>query len=260
MRTWTPRLRPGGGPSISPRPATPTSPSTCSRLGNFLFRRSRQAGDGADLDDAISSWQRASQVPVGIPRVRLDAARAWGAAAAGAGRVQEAAEGYAAAVGLLPVVAFHGLGRAVREEHLAQWAGLAADAAACAVLDGRPEAAAELLEQGRSVLWTQALNLRTDLTRLADRPPTWPSASPASARSSTPPCPTRSRSCQRRRHRAGRGRCPAPAQEAADLRRRKAREWDDVVAQVRALDGFGHFLAAVPVPGTGRRRPPAARP
>ena len=35
-------------------------------------------------------------------------------------------------------------------------------------------------------------------------------------------------------------------QDAADLRRRKAREWDDVLAEVRALDGFEHFLAAIP--------------
>jgi len=33
-----------------------------------------------------------------------------------------------------------------------------------------------------------------------------------------------------------------------EVRRRMAREWDDVLAQVRALDGFEHFLAAVPYP------------
>ncbi len=221
-----------------------------SRLGNFLFGRFRQAGDGADLDDAISSWQRASQVPVGIPRVRLDAARAWGAAAAGAGRVQEAAEGYAAAVGLLPVVAFHGLGRAVREEHLAQWAGLAADAAACAVLDGRPEAAAELLEQGRSVIWTQALNVRTDLTRLASQAPGLARRLTSIREVLDTPMPDAealvSASAGGTAQAADDAR--RKQQEAADLRRRKAREWDDVVAQVRALDGFGHFLAAVPYP------------
>ena len=35
-------------------------------------------------------------------------------------------------------------------------------------------------------------------------------------------------------------------QDAVELRRRKAREWDDVLAEVRALAGFEHFLAAIP--------------
>jgi hypothetical protein len=54
---------------------------------------------------------------------------------------------------------------------LAEWSGLAADAAACAIHAGYPERAVELLEASRSVLWTQILNLRTDLIELAQRAP-----------------------------------------------------------------------------------------
>ncbi len=219
-------------------------------LGNTLLVRFERAGNGADLDAAISSWQQGSQVPAGAPNVRLGAAEALGAAAADAGRMHEAAEGYAAAVGLLPVVAFHGLGRAAREEHLARWAGLAADAAACAVLDGRPEAAVELLEQGRSVLWTQALNLRTDLTRLVSHAPELAERLTSIRQVLDTPMPAAdplvSASADGTALAADGAR--RQQEEAADLRRRKAREWDDVVAQVRALDGFGHFLAAVPYP------------
>ena len=70
---------------------------------------------------------------------------------------------------LLPIAAWHGLDRTSREDQLAQWGDLAADAAARSILNGHPDHALELLEQGRSVLWTQVLNLRTDLTRLAER-------------------------------------------------------------------------------------------
>jgi hypothetical protein len=179
--------------------------------------------------------------------MRLTAAGAWGSAAAGAGRTRDAADGYAAAVGLLPVLAFHGLDRATREEHLAQWPGLAADAAACAVLDDRPEVAVELLEQGRSVLWTQALNLRTDLTRLADTAPGLAQRLTSIRQVLDTPMPEAASLVSAP---AG-GTAPAAdsarqQQDAADLRRRKAREWDDTVTQVRALDGFEHFLAAVP--------------
>jgi hypothetical protein len=153
------------------------------------------------------------------------------------------------AVGLLPVVAFHGLGRAAREEQLAQWAGgLAADAAACAILDRRPEAAVELLEQGRSVLWTQALNLRSDVTRLADIAPDLAERLASIRQVLDAPMPEAAASASGP---AGGTLVAAPdgarrQQEAADLRRRKARDWDDTLAQVRALDGFEHFLAAVP--------------
>jgi hypothetical protein len=95
-----------------------------------------------------------------------------------------------------------------------------------------------LAEQGRSVLWTQILRLRTEPERLTavrpdlarrlgeirdllDRPGTWSFA---------------------RRVPAGR----TVIAGALDERRRLAREWDKVVAEVRALDGFEHFAAAVP--------------
>ena len=231
-------VAPPGHPDLAPMLST---------LGGAVFKRFERAGDGKDLDAAISSWQRASQVPAGTPRVRLATARAWGAAAADAGRMNEAAAGYAAAVGLLPVVAFHGLDRATREEQLAQWAGVAADAAACAILDGRPETAVELLEQGRSVLWTQALNLRSDLTRLASQAPGLAERLTSIRQILDAPMPEAAALVSAT---AG-GAVPVAdgarrQQEAADLRRRKAREWDDTVAQVRALGGFEHFLAAVP--------------
>jgi hypothetical protein len=78
---------------------------------------------------------------------------------------ETASDGYTAAVGLLAEVAWHGLERGVRESHLARWRGLAEDAAACA-LHASPQHAVELLEQGRTVLWTQRLHHRTDLRRL----------------------------------------------------------------------------------------------
>jgi hypothetical protein len=71
----------------------------------------------------------------------------------------------------MPIIAWHGLDRMTREEHLARWGGLATDAAACTVLDDQPARAVELLEQGRSVLWNQTLNMQGDLDRLAATAP-----------------------------------------------------------------------------------------
>ena len=37
-------------------------------------------------------------------------------------------------------------------------------------------------------------------------------------------------------------------QASVELRRRKAREWDNVLSEVRKLNGFEHFLSAIPYP------------
>lgn len=56
-----------------------------------------------------------------------------------------------------------------RESQLARWSGLASDSAACAIQALQPDLAVELLEQGRSVIWNQALHLRADLDRLTGK-------------------------------------------------------------------------------------------
>ena len=219
-------------------------------LGRFRHTRFAQTRDPADLDAAIGYWRDASQEPTSPAATRLGAAQRWGEAAAGACRWPEAAAGYMTAVGLLPTVAWTGLDRKSRAGQLARWTGLAADAAACAIRDGRAGLAVELLEQGRSVLWSQALNLRTDLTELTraapvlagrlngvrgelDRPlPVDPAQPESRARTGDGDAEGRRRS--------------RDLQAAIDRRRSLAREWTKAVAEVRTLHGFGHFLAATP--------------
>ena len=227
----------------------PARAAFLSNLAGILGTRFEETGDSADLDAVLDCLREASGMPTASPKTRLAAAQVRGAAAAVNGRIDEAAEGFKAAVGLLPEVAWHGLDRAARQEQLAQWTGLAADAAACTVLDGRPELAVELLEQGRSVLWAQALNLRTGLTRLAELHPHLAERLESIRKILDTPVPDAALAV------------PDPAgasppgiahtgqqQDPVDLRRRLAREWDQVLAEVRTLDGFEHFLAAIPYP------------
>ena len=220
-----------------------------SALGNSLFARFERAGNSADLTAAIGCWQEASKVPTGTPSTRLAAARRWGAVAASAGRVHEAAEGHAVGVSLLPVVAWHGLDRRTRQEQITLWAGLAADAAACAVMDGCPDRAVELLEQGRSVLWAQALNLRSDLTRLAAKDRKLAERLDGIRKVLDGPVPAEALSLQEpAAGSTGATRRARQMEDAVELRRRKAREWDEVLAEVRLMDGFERFLAATPYP------------
>ncbi len=174
--------------------------------------------------EAERHFRRALAVATAPIAVRMRAARDLGALAAANQRFAEATDAYAAAVELMPRLASSGLNRATVIAHLAEWSGLASDAAACAINAGRFELAVGLLEQGRGVLWAQALSSRTDLSLLAVY-------APALAARLTD---VRDRLAQEN---------PAPSDDV-DRRMRLAREWDDLVAQVRGLPGFGDFLAA----------------
>ncbi|MFJ8852988.1 CHAT domain-containing protein [Streptomyces sp. NPDC102437] len=97
---------------------------------------------------------------------RIEAAASWGRVAAGRGQWRTALDGYAAAIELLPSLASPGVDREVREQRLARWSGLAAEAASCAIAAGDATRALELLEQGRGVLWSQLLDTRGDMDLL----------------------------------------------------------------------------------------------
>jgi tetratricopeptide (TPR) repeat protein len=142
-----------------------------SNLADFLHAKYRRSEDVADLDAAITGWGRASRIATALPRDRLFAARAWAQTAMQDRRMPLAMEGYGAAMTLLPQVAWHGLGRPARERLLSRWSGLATETASCAIQVGDPERAVELLDQGRSVMWTQTLDLRSDLTAVAEQLP-----------------------------------------------------------------------------------------
>lgn len=102
---------------------------------------------------------------------RAEAADRWGDLAAEAGQFDVAAEGYAAAVRLLPRLAGRRLGREDAQYWLGRFAGVAADAAACALAAGDAGSAVTLLESGRCVLAAQALDSRGDLSDLRERAP-----------------------------------------------------------------------------------------
>jgi len=206
-------------------------------LGSSLATRFAEDDNVSDLKAALAAFKQASEISLGIPRLRVAAARRWGTMAAAAGLTEEATEGFGAAVRILQEAAWHGLNRQTRQAQIAEWAGLADDAAVHAVLIGGPTRAVELLEASRSVLWTQALNLRSDLAELrANHPeqanrldelraildsPVPESVSPVVAR-------------------------PPGQDDGAEVRRRAARGWDQALSQIRALRGFEHFLQAVP--------------
>jgi len=123
------------------------------------------------LGAAIELLQAASADRAAPTSVRASAAESWGRwaereAVGNPAFVYPAADGYAAVVALLPVLAWTGLRRGSRERSLAQHSAMPGLAAAFALESGDPQRAIGVLELGRSVIWGQLLDSRTDLDEL----------------------------------------------------------------------------------------------
>ncbi|WP_328484932.1 CHAT domain-containing protein [Streptomyces zaomyceticus] len=146
-----------------------------------------------------SSWKKCADVyqvsakqEAMAAQLRLYAARLWGSFAAAAAAAKNAtnhvspdlardeegllwssaADGLGLAVELLPLMAWRGVVHHDHRNLLVPLKELAVDAAAAAIHAGRPERAVELLEQGRTVMWSQLLDLRTtELSRLRAHDP-----------------------------------------------------------------------------------------
>jgi tetratricopeptide (TPR) repeat protein len=125
------------------------------------------------LMTCISSFKAASQLPAAYPSQALFAARQWGTISHLNGDLLSALDGYKAALGLMPKVAWLGLNASSRHDKLLQEKSenLGCLAANCAIQLGHLEEAVELLNQGRSVLWQQASSLRSDLEALREEEP-----------------------------------------------------------------------------------------
>ncbi|MEU5102660.1 MULTISPECIES: CHAT domain-containing protein [unclassified Streptomyces] len=213
-------------------------------LGEALRHRYQHERDPADLREAIRCCRHAADITVATLPDRIKSCATWGRAAVALGDYVLAAEGYGRAVLLLPQLAWHGLSGRARENHLTEWSGLASAAAACCILAGEPERAVEILEQGRTIIQNQSLHTRGDLTDLEKKAPTLaadlmrvrqlldarqPFASTNSAQTHKDSALS-----------------PLPHELLAQERAELCREWDDLVAQVRRLEGFERFLAPVP--------------
>jgi hypothetical protein len=162
------------------------------------------------------------------------------------------------------VLAWRGLDRSVQERRLTEAAGVGSAAAAWALTAGQPRRAVELLEQGRQVLWSQAVQTRGDLSALA---------------AVAPDLAARLDETRRALDTGAVGHLDLPGgggairmdllggfgggfgggafdggafggsgggADATDARRRLAERWESLVEEARRLPGFGDFLSAPP--------------
>jgi CHAT domain/Tetratricopeptide repeat len=153
-------------------PGHPSRPTVLANLASVL----RQTGVPEDRAEAIDQFTEVADTESAGPSLRIRAARAASHASdlSSPAQASHVARLLQMAVGLLPSVAPRRLHRGDQQRHLAELSGLASDAAAL-VLEGEgPDSAQRalgLLETGRGVLLSQALDTRTDLTLLRRRHP-----------------------------------------------------------------------------------------
>ena len=141
------------------------------QLGRALAARYAVGREEADAEEAVAVWRRGATDPTGRIDARLESAVSWARFTADTASPAAAADAYREAVSLQRLMVSLGATRGDHERLLTRYPGLASDAAAAVLAAGDPVTAVELLEQGRSVLWAQLLDLRTDLKEIEERDP-----------------------------------------------------------------------------------------
>jgi tetratricopeptide (TPR) repeat protein len=213
-------------------------------LGNALRARFERTGDLADREAAASAFITAAGLGLAAPSLRIRAARS------AAAQVAQAKPGLAAdllenAVRLLGEVAPRQLARSDQQHAIGGVAGLASEAAAFALADlrggttsqQRAARALQLLEAGRGVLLSRALDTRNDLTDLRSQHPQLAQRfielrdrldqpEDAEQLNSTPMTVTAA---------------PVVPGRAAEDRREVAEEFAATLAEIRALEAFASF-------------------
>ncbi|MFG1995326.1 tetratricopeptide repeat protein [Actinoplanes sp. NPDC048988] len=136
-------------------------------LGNCMMLRYERSGVVPDLAAAVDAWWRAGQVSTAPAATRFEALRALATNAAGRGDWGWAIKAYTEATSLIPVLAWHGVDRAGREDLLNATVDIATDAvAAHLAASTAAEETVVLLDNSRAVMWGQILDVRTDLNSL----------------------------------------------------------------------------------------------
>ncbi|KAJ7115240.1 CHAT domain-containing protein [Mycena epipterygia] len=213
----------------------PGRPFLLNNLGKSLHIRFEHLGDKVDLQNIILHCTSAARSTTGPADVRFDAASLWGKYAK-IGPHPSLMDAYNVSLDLLPELAWLGLSISDRHYHLLKAGKVVRDAAAAAIAAGQAEKAVEWLEQGRSVIWGQVLNLRTPVDSLKN---SHPELAKKLLSLSAQLEGSGARASNLETIESG---VHQPFQSVADQAHRNAYEREELLKQIRALEGFSRFL------------------
>ena len=210
---------------------------------SYNFRKNQPT----DLEESISNFRLSSLSLKGLPSLRIMGSLHWACLAHKGNNLVSASEAYDQAFRLLPQVAWIGLNAIAQLKELESNSDiqtLGCNAAACMIALAQVQAehhnrqrhlgrAIELLEQGRSILWSQTSNFKQDLDDLRKVDSNLASNLDNVGK-------ILSQGCFRDPN--------DPLSESdAQLYRRYAEKWEDLVRRIRDLPGFDHFLLPLPI-------------
>jgi tetratricopeptide (TPR) repeat protein len=197
-------------------------------LGSSSCSRFALTGDRADVEMAVSNYRFCAKSSAAPPSLRFHAATRWARLSS---TESSSLDGYGAALNLLPRVAWLGATIPDRHKQLVSISGIGNEAAAAAIEWGHHETALEWLEQGRSIVWAQLLNLRTPFDEL---------------RNADFELANDLEQVSKDLESAGIRDIPSdkelPAEHAARQHRKLALRWDALVERARSIPGFEDFL------------------
>ncbi|KAJ7835221.1 CHAT domain-containing protein, partial [Mycena leptocephala] len=212
----------------------PDKPSMLNNLGNSLFCQYEKLGDPAALQNTISAYALAACSTTGPAHIRFHAASTW-AKYAKIGGNSSPLDAYHVALDLLPELAWLGLSISDRHHHLLKAGKVVRDGAAVAIASDQPERAVEWLEQGRSVIWGQFLNLRSPVDVLKH-------SHPKLALQLVSLSAQLEGSATRTTMESIRSGPQLSLESVADLAHHNAHERGELLKEIRQLEGFERFL------------------
>ncbi|CAE6422728.1 unnamed protein product [Rhizoctonia solani] len=153
--------------------AVALTPDNHPRLPDILYyiacphrMRWERLNDSSSLASSLGALRKASKCSQGRPLVRFKAACRWAELVSSQDREDEL-QAYQIAMELLPQVVWLGTSIDQRYLDIDRIGNIAVRAAAAAINAERCMLALEWLEQGRSIVWNQTLQLRTPMDNLA---------------------------------------------------------------------------------------------
>ncbi|KAG9095207.1 hypothetical protein FS749_010870 [Ceratobasidium sp. UAMH 11750] len=135
-------------------------------LGISYCSRFEQLGDSGDLDQSLDCFKRATELFTGSPSIRMGAAYDWARLSLDH-KLSSARDAYSHLMALIPRVVWLGSALDNRYSRIESIKDVALEAATVAIMCEDYDTALEWLEEGRSIVWKQLLQLRTPLDELS---------------------------------------------------------------------------------------------
>jgi tetratricopeptide (TPR) repeat protein len=206
-------------------------------LGHSFSYRFEHSQDLADSSTAVSHFRSAATSTTGSPSLRFRSAVLW-ARLCSTTDILSSLQGYTLALDLLPQVTWLGQTIQARHRELTAMGSVASEAAAVAISAAHYDTALEWLEQGRSIVWNQLLQLRSPVDTLHEVQPGLADdlmrVSKALERASSRGIGSQDIFTQTD--------LQLSREEIAQGHRRLAEQWETLVEKAREVPGFEDFL------------------